>query len=53
MPIEKCCENMILRELFFFLEKNVMPSPWMQEDFEYEFFHNPFAHLFYSKKKKK
>ena len=44
MPIEKCCEDDL--GAIVLLEKDVMPSPWTQEDFEYELFHNPFAHLF-------
>ena len=50
MPIEKCREDDL--EAIVLLEKNVMPSPWTQEDFEYELFHNPFAHLFVFKKEK-
>ena len=34
MPIEKCREDDL--EAIVLLEKNVMPSPWTQEDFEYE-----------------
>ena len=50
MPIEKCREDDL--EAIVLLEKNVMPSPWTQDDFEYELFHNPFAHLFVFKKDK-